>query len=471
MTHDEAFLQEIVDNPDDDTPRLIFADWLDEHDQSDRADFIRVQCALARMPPDDPRRFDLEEREGELLAERGDAWAAPLPGLNIHCAFRRGFVDSLVLLGVQFLEHREELLQRFPVRHVHFQGTFDQAMIEALAGCDLLGRLAGLGLSGVYVPRPANWRALFSSARLSGLRVLNVSNARLAPEDLHALTASAHLARLRVFDLSNNPQLSGAATRNLAAWPQLSELDALRLDNLDLDDAAVARLVASPHLGRLQTLGLVRNPRIGRAGFHALAHAPALASLRHLDLSHNWIAAREVQALASSPVWKQLTSLDLSYSGGLRPEGVQVLAASPTFATLTSLELRATFASPAGAQALAGSPHLRRLTRLTLADNHIKDEGARWLADAPLLETLTVLKLDNNSLGTAGAQSLAASSRARQLTTLEIRGNRIGGEGAEAILASANLPALRLLLLGENGISPKFMHTLRRAHGRRVRYS
>ena len=47
MTHDDAFLQAILETPDDDTPRLIYADWLDEHGDVARAEFIRLQCRLA----------------------------------------------------------------------------------------------------------------------------------------------------------------------------------------------------------------------------------------------------------------------------------------------------------------------------------------------------------------------------------------------------------------------------------------
>ena len=36
-THEEAFLQDIVANPDDDAPRLIYADWLEEHGEAERA--------------------------------------------------------------------------------------------------------------------------------------------------------------------------------------------------------------------------------------------------------------------------------------------------------------------------------------------------------------------------------------------------------------------------------------------------
>ena len=43
-------LAEIIAHPADDAPRLIYADWLEEHGDSARAEFIRVQCELARLP-------------------------------------------------------------------------------------------------------------------------------------------------------------------------------------------------------------------------------------------------------------------------------------------------------------------------------------------------------------------------------------------------------------------------------------
>lgn len=66
MKQREAFLRAIVENPADDTPRLVYADWLDEHDELDRAGFIRVQTdagvlALAASPHlDNMRRIALD---------------------------------------------------------------------------------------------------------------------------------------------------------------------------------------------------------------------------------------------------------------------------------------------------------------------------------------------------------------------------------------------------------------------------
>ena len=107
MTERDAFLQAILEKPDDDAPRLIFADWLEEYGEPERADLIRVQCELALLQKkkNDPLlrkaaaslQFDtylanlelgrigkqikqLQEREGELLRQFGnnDWWVDDL---------------------------------------------------------------------------------------------------------------------------------------------------------------------------------------------------------------------------------------------------------------------------------------------------------------------------------------------------------------------------------------------------------
>jgi uncharacterized protein (TIGR02996 family) len=41
-----ALLRAVIEGPDDDLPRLAFADWLAEHGQPEWGDFIRSHCAL-----------------------------------------------------------------------------------------------------------------------------------------------------------------------------------------------------------------------------------------------------------------------------------------------------------------------------------------------------------------------------------------------------------------------------------------
>jgi uncharacterized protein (TIGR02996 family) len=73
---DADFLRAILDKPDDDGPRLVYADHLDETGRSERAEFIRVQCALENH--DDPSGLHpdfgrLAGREARLV-EFGGAW-------------------------------------------------------------------------------------------------------------------------------------------------------------------------------------------------------------------------------------------------------------------------------------------------------------------------------------------------------------------------------------------------------------
>jgi len=50
VTEELALLAAIVANPKEDAPRLVYADWLDENGQPERAEFIRVQIELAKIP-------------------------------------------------------------------------------------------------------------------------------------------------------------------------------------------------------------------------------------------------------------------------------------------------------------------------------------------------------------------------------------------------------------------------------------
>lgn len=49
MSGDEAFIRAVVDNPGDDTPRLVYADWLDDRDDP-RGPYLRAEHAWAERP-------------------------------------------------------------------------------------------------------------------------------------------------------------------------------------------------------------------------------------------------------------------------------------------------------------------------------------------------------------------------------------------------------------------------------------
>src|SRR6516164_6222436 len=135
VSHPE-FLTAILDNPADDHPRLVYADWLDEHCDP-RGEFIRVQCRLAKAGGKDRCLFELETREGELLHEFAATWAEPLAGLVDWWAFHRGFVEEIGTTGDGFLAHAEALFCRAPIRAIHFS---DIGKPNSMADCPYVGR-------------------------------------------------------------------------------------------------------------------------------------------------------------------------------------------------------------------------------------------------------------------------------------------------------------------------------------------
>src|SRR4051812_9653540 len=112
---DRAFLEAILADPDD-AVRLVFADWLDEHGQPERAEFIRVQVERARRSPRGNRAWELQQHEEQLLRGREEAWAGPLPGLAERWQFKRGFIEGVHIEGEKFLPRAGELFATFPLR-------------------------------------------------------------------------------------------------------------------------------------------------------------------------------------------------------------------------------------------------------------------------------------------------------------------------------------------------------------------
>ena len=102
MPNAAPFLAAIRAAPDDDAPRLIYADWLDEHGQAERAEFIRVQCELARR-----KSPKLRKREAELLAKHHDAFAGTLAAPGLRFVFHRGFITAFGHTGVFMFRNRK----------------------------------------------------------------------------------------------------------------------------------------------------------------------------------------------------------------------------------------------------------------------------------------------------------------------------------------------------------------------------
>src|SRR5690348_11385636 len=106
MMHADAFLRDILAHPDDDAPRLIFADWLEEQGDANstaRAEFIRVQCALAGGQLPEQQRVELVRREQQILDEWDEEWVRPIRRFVRNWEFHRGFIDEVGMFEDRFL--------------------------------------------------------------------------------------------------------------------------------------------------------------------------------------------------------------------------------------------------------------------------------------------------------------------------------------------------------------------------------
>jgi uncharacterized protein (TIGR02996 family) len=403
MTHAGAFLADIVAHPDDDAPRLVFADWLDEQADRDRAEFIRLQCELARLEEDGPRRPALAERETALLAWHGESWLAavradkPL-GVNgqpirAELAFRRGFVEASAELTVpDFLNRGEELFRHIPLRRVRLwrfpPSPHDILLTRELARSSLLGRLPELDLSGSFC----------------------------LDEDLIELAASPHLGALTRLDLSDQgragsaPRPSAVGVRALADSPHLANLRVLDLSRLRLGPAALAALVWGSGLPRLEELIWPDN-RCRDGGLRALAESPLLHRLITLRLGRNNLTAEGAAALADWPGPLPLRVLDLGNPPNLPRRnaigdaGLAALLRGPALSNLRSLLVPGNDVGAGGAWSLAAALHLAQLRDLDLAENHLGDRALEALLALPF-PRLRRLDLTGNPLSGDGWRRL-----------------------------------------------------------------
>lgn len=151
----QALLAAILDNPADDLRRLVYADWLEEEGQTERAEFIRMQVKLARSDAyierqggivgaaavqADRLRREIERQvdQGELpwlvpewATEDGWDWSGNGSSLLIDTGWprkfgrgpitltwERGFIREVQAPLAWWLEHGSALVAEHPIERV-----------------------------------------------------------------------------------------------------------------------------------------------------------------------------------------------------------------------------------------------------------------------------------------------------------------------------------------------------------------
>ena len=275
------FLQAILDAPNNDAPRLVYADWLDEHGDA-HGELIRVQCELSRHRIGDPDRRDLEQRERRLLSKHAVAWFGPLKSLRRDDNPTRGFLPPIKLSAWQaHYGHWTDspLPLRVELDHTLASHPQRDPALASLLDSPRLGRLTGLRLRPPEPELPDRW----SSIHYGETAVLDARAIRAQVDWACTALASLHRRLLRTLDLSNSP-LTPEALERLFDCPHLRGLGRLSLRRTGLNDAALAKLARCPHLADLTDLDLTGNPL---ADLTPLLAPGSLPRLRHLHLGKN----------------------------------------------------------------------------------------------------------------------------------------------------------------------------------------
>lgn len=297
MSLEEAFLRDVVEHPDDDAPRVAYADWLQE--QADplrqaRGEFIAAQVAIARVEEHGDHRHALKKRARQLFREHRRLWLLDDHPIVQQFEYHRGFLERVTLDGdlrptSRFLAGARALFRAEPcIRHLRLQQIAYHGVVEP-----------GLVVEMLRLPeRPR-------------LTTLVLERNELSVEQIRALTGLPGLVGPRRLLLSFNP-LASAGVSTLVSSPFAANLEALVLIGCGVGEQGAIALAGSPHLGRLLYLGL-GDDDISATGLSALAQSRTLRSLYALGLTYCNVDLPRLRALLmDGPLHRQLRRLELT---------------------------------------------------------------------------------------------------------------------------------------------------------------
>lgn len=462
----QAFLDDIVANIDDDAPRLIYADWLDEQGDADRAEFIRVQVQRANLPSWDAAQVRLRLREQELLKRHGEEWLAELPAIKGARweGFRRGIVAEVSFTSFEAMrqsahscravapveavtvrwprrrEGRRTVLPIAELRELTLTGHPDYEAFEWVAESPQLSTLRRLTARGLW---GESLELLVASPHLANLKSLRVPENNLGNEGIFALTRSASLSALEELDFSSqsrheryidDPVIRAAGMGALMGWSGLARVRSLSLTGNDLSRDGLRALLRSPHTSALKELSL-RDTRLDGQAMAEFRDALPALGLETLDLGDNILKDLGAERVATAPCLRELKALRLDRCE-IFLAGARLFAKKASFlGGLRSLDIGHNHFGPAGlASLLEREP--ASLHTLRMRDNDLFNEGAELLTGSPASDGLLEVDLSQNHLGPTAVQVLGESAHLRRLLILRLADNRIDESAAAALAAS-----------------------------------
>lgn len=209
-----ALLAECKEKPHEDAPRLILADWLEEHGQAERGEYIRLQMQIRQLPEEHPQRDALCERGQALWQQYHEQWGNAWKDMEVAFDSSDGLIGLDTGIGelatpMFSLVEEEDLAW---VEQVHLEEVDDPPRII---------------------------RQVMSSRAMTDVTALDVYDANLTPTRMRALLEplASHLRQLTL----TYGMISTNSLRSIFEIPELLGLRKLELNWVPLGKVKVKR--------------------------------------------------------------------------------------------------------------------------------------------------------------------------------------------------------------------------------------
>ena len=252
LTDHEALLRTIIAHPEDDLPRLVFADFLEESGHPAlvaRAHFIRTQIEAEQHDAGSLEREKYEVMAAELRGQFQDEVDLILPETNqvgVTGIRRRGFLDEVHARELELLHYGPQLVNAAPVTSLRVELLANQSVL--FRGLTWLNSIRSFEMGKLFWPFYTDtqfWMQFIRNPHFTQLRTLNLSDNRLSDDWV-------------VLFISELPATSFAQT-----------LHELILVRTDITDRGANTLAAARGVERLTKLDLREN-RITESGIEVL---------------------------------------------------------------------------------------------------------------------------------------------------------------------------------------------------------
>ena len=412
----DALCRTIVAHPEDDLPRLVYADWIEEHGETDRAGFIRDQIEFARHQPWEP--YAARCRNARPNTITGQPWRASLPKIeprfwewNPKTPFHRGFGWSLIVRDLMaFLSEAERLFAEAPIGQLYLPtSTLDQWI--RFAEQPWLPCVKSIHFYGVTTPiEPL--RVLCATSAATGLEelVLEKASGPAIPVLLEDLFQSPLGRQLKKLVLHAGGDRESEWVAPFRTFDHTHQLQELCLITMNVSEPALRLLTECPILSQLTRFKLKRNPLFD-SGVVELALCGVLQNVTRLSLVDCLASPDSANVVVQSPYFGAVRQLDLSRNrldNELNHDTRRVLPhwSHSKLKSLESVRLRGTRFDDAGVSELVKAPFWSNLVELDLRDNPLTDGAARHLLGAPPPANLTALLLNQTLISADMVQAL-----------------------------------------------------------------